>query len=234
MIKRIMLGGKEIAYELHRKKVKNINLRVRADGSMSVSANHAVSMAVVEEFLLSKEKLILRALARIDARNAQQPKPLCYTDGELIRVLGRDYVLRVRKGTQNGVALDGETLTLTVKDAEDSEQKRCLIERWLESLCRETVTMLCEAVYPKFVAYGVAYPTLRFRHMTSRWGSCHVQKGIVTFNYKLVEYPMDCIEYVVIHEMTHFLQADHSKRFYQLLSSFLPDWQTRRTALRGD
>ena len=63
------------------------------------------------------------------------------------------------------------------------------------------------------------------------WGNCQPKRKILTFNYTLVKAPIDCIEYVVAHEFTHFLYADHSKLFYNQLAAIMPDWKARQTEL---
>ena len=107
------------------------------------------------------------------------------------------------------------------------------MDRWLMSICKDTIQSLCDAVYPKFQKYGVAYPTVRYRNMVSRWGSCQPKRCVLTFNYALVEAPISCIEYVVVHEFTHFLQPNHSKMFYQQLAMFMPDWEERKKMLEN-
>ena len=88
--------------------------------------------------------------------------------------------------------------------------------------------------YPAFQARGVAYPkTVRFRDMKSRWGSCAPAKGAVTFNLRLAFYPPECAEYVVVHELAHFLETGHNARFWAVVAAVLPDWKARRKMLRG-
>ena len=67
--------------------------------------------------------------------------------------------------------------------------------------------------------------------MISRWGSCQPKRKILTFNIALLEAPLSCIEYVATHEFVHFLQPDHSRKFYQYLSMFMPDWKERKNEL---
>ena len=74
-------------------------------------------------------------------------------------------------------------------------------------------------------------PALRIRSMETRWGSCLAQKGIITLNKRLLEAPRHCIEYVVMHELCHFLHPDHSKRFYAFLTTLMPDWRERKSIL---
>lgn len=227
----IELNHRQIEYELQRKPVKNLNLRIKPDGSVFLSANETVSAASIEEFLREKTEYILKAIDYYAEIERYAPKAKQYIDGESFRVLGRDQRLVVIKGKSNSVSSDGVHLTLSVKSTDDYALKQRTIDRWLQRRCKDTIRELCENAYPKFQKYGVAFPELRYRNMVSRWGSCQPKRGVLTFNYLLIEAPVSCIEYVVVHEFTHFLCPSHSKEFYTLLSTFMPDWQERKQVL---
>lgn len=175
----ILLRNQIVIYDLQYKKVKNINLRIKHNGEICVSANKRVSQKVVNEFLLSKEDFIIRALEKCKNKSDVLPK-IYFCEDEIQNII-----------------LD-----------------------------------LCEKVYPKFEKQGVKYPKIKFRKMVSRWGSCHTIKGILTFNTFLMYAPIECIEYVVLHEFTHFLQANHSDKFYKELEKVCPDWKTRKRKLK--
>lgn len=231
MIKEIVLNGKRIEYELQRKEVKNINLRIKADRTIFLSANPHVSEQIIEDFIKSKSEYILKALAHYEELAKYAPKPKQYVDGETYSILGHDRRLKVVNGKKNKIEYDESYITLTVKDSNDFALKKKMMDRWLMEICKGTVQSLCDAIYPKFQKYGIAYPTVRYRNMVSRWGSCQPKRCILTFNYALVEAPISCIEYVVVHEFTHFLQPNHSKKFYQQLAMFMPDWEERKKIL---
>lgn len=231
MKKTIILSGQRIEYNLTRKKVKNINLRIKSDGSVNVSANNRVSAEYIERFLLIHEDFILNALERFEAKKANMPKPQSFECGELVAVLGRKVPLIVVKSSKNVASFQKEDLMLAVKDINDIEAKRKTLDKFLRELCRETVMGLCLKVYSIFKDYNVDFPEIKYRAMVSRWGSCQSQGGILTFNYALVHAPLPCIEYVVMHEFTHFLHPDHSKAFYDRLTAFMPDWKNRKQAL---
>jgi len=231
MIKTINLNGREIRYNLERKNVKNINLRIKADQSINISASVRVSDSVIEEFLNAKAEYILRALDHYAEIAKYAPKPKQYVDGESFKILGHDRRLRVVQGKCNAIENDESYITLTVKDPADLELKKKTMDRWMKNYCKEILRAVCESVYPKFQKYGVEFPELRFRNMVSRWGSCQPKRKILTFNIALIEAPLSCIEYVVTHEFTHFLQPNHSKKFYGQLAMFMPDWQERKKIL---
>ncbi len=86
--------------------------------------------------------------------------------------------------------------------------------------------------YPPFRELGVPWPQIRIRKMTSRWGSCHTARGIITYSTMLAERPEKAAEYVVVHEFAHFLVPNHSARFYETVASVMPDWRERKELLR--
>ena len=114
------------------------------------------------------------------------------------------------------------------KNAEQKENIKYRTEDELKRL----INALCEKAYPYYEKYGIKYPTIKFRKMKTRWGSCHTIKGILTFNTQLIYAPIECVEYVVWHEFTHFLQANHSDKFYKELEKVYPDWRTSRKKLK--
>ncbi len=227
----IELLGRTVEYEFHRKKVKNINLRIRTDGSISVSANSRVPLKTIEEFLISNESYILKALDRFSARAENDRSELEYNDGEYVTVLGYKVPLKVIKGNKNFAELTSDGVVLTVRDSDDVELKRKTFFTFLDEVCRRTVIELCDKIYPVFKEKNVEYPTVKFRRMRTKWGICRPERKELTFSYMLAVAPVECIEYVVYHEFNHFLHPNHSKAFYNSLYELLPDWKERKKRL---
>ncbi len=180
MVKRITHNNTIIEYDLRYKKVKNINVRIKPDGSVNVSANKRVPEKIIDEFIKSKSDFIIKALEKY--KNIKDIKP--------------------------------------IQHFEEDKLKSFILE-------------LCEKVYPYYRQKGITFPTVKFRKMTSRWGSCHTEKGILTFNINLIFAPKECVEYVVLHEFTHFLVPNHSKEFYIELEKVCPDWKQKRKMLKA-
>lgn len=231
MIKDIILNERKVQYTLERKNVKNINLRIKPDQSIYVSANKQVPVSQIEKFIVSKSDYIVKALERYAEIAKYSQKSKLYVDGESFRILGHNLRLKVVQDNKNRVSSDGSYITLTVKDLCDTELKERTMNKWLKQQSKEVVLAACESVYPKFQKYGIEFPIIKFRSMVSRWGSCQPSRGILTFNASLIEVPYFCIEYVVVHEFTHFLQPNHSKKFYAQLAMFMPDWKERKKVL---
>ena len=176
------INGRILEYTLERKKVKNLNLRIRRDGSVYVSANRSVPLEEIENFLRSKSDFIFKAVEHYSEVISQKKSPKQFIDGESFRVLGHDLRLKVLRGAKNEVRSDGVFITLRVKDPFDTAMKERVFRKWLFDLCRGTVTELCEAVYPKFRKYGIDFPEIKFRNMVSRWGSCMPRRKVLTFS----------------------------------------------------
>ena len=111
---------------------------------------------------------------------------------------------------------------------ESAPRKQYYTEKELISL----ITELCRRVYPYFEKRGVPYPEIKFRNMVSQWGNCRPKESVLTFNKNLMFAPLECIEYVVLHEFTHFLVANHSKEFYGELSRVCPDYKELKNKLK--
>ncbi len=176
----IDLGQRTIEYNLEYKRVKNINLRIKSDLSVYVSASKRVSVSEIERFIKSKAEFILRALNKFE-----------------------------------------------------NSPKKERAQYFVEDEIRDVILGICKKVYPCFEGRGIKYPVIKFRKMVSRWGSCNYVKGILTFNTKLMYAPYECIEYVVLHEFCHFLQANHSKKFYEELAKVCPSHKELRKVMRG-
>ena len=227
MKRTISLNGIPTVYTLERKRVKNVNLRVRG-GEVFVSAPRWVPSAVIEGFLRERADFILGALERTE----RTPFPPC-EDGAPLPWRGRTLTLALGRGSRSSARVEGGVLRLGVRDAQDAEGVRRALDRWYraesEALCLEAFDRL----YPQFAALGVPRPEIRMRAMRSCWGNCRPAKKVVTFNARLAAVPEDCVEYVVAHELTHFLHADHSPAFYAALARVIPDWKARRRDLRA-
>ena len=225
----LKIGEETLSYELERKKIKRLNLRVRGDGTVHVSAPLQMSMTFIEQFLREKSAWIESARARVGARQAP---PLSLITGDVIPIEGTPHTLLVQKGKQDVKRLDG-MLILNVKDPTDDAERLRVFRRFVKAEASRVLGERVRAIYPYFAPRVTAFPTLSFRWMTSRWGSCTAAKNHITLNEKLLFVAPALADYVIFHEFCHFRHQDHSAAFYAHLSSFLPDHAARRRALRA-
>lgn len=225
------VNGHLIAYELTYKRVKNVNIRVKADGTVAVSAPQRVSRGQIESILISRADFILNALEKYAALPQTAPQEPHYRSGDALWLLGTPRVLQVRQGKVNRVEQTESELVLTVRDREDEALRVRTVETFYKAYCLEITKQLVHRVQPVLQPLGVPVPEVKVRSMTSRWGSCKPSAKRVTFARQLIEAPLPCVEYVVWHEMVHFVHPNHSADFYRVLAAFLPDWKVRREQL---
>ena len=98
----------------------------------------------------------------------------------------------------------------------------------LDEAVEKGFTEILDELYPLVGKCGVKLPQLRIRNMKTRWGSCLPGKGMVTLNRRLIELPRNCIEYVVMYELCHFVHPNHSEEYYGFLGSLMPDLKERK------
>jgi len=230
MKKIIYLDGRKVAYDLDRKKVKNINLRIRFDCSIYVSANDDTPINKIEDFMRDKSAYILSALDKYKKISKKAENKHNYVTGESFKYLGKELRLVVKKGKRS-ISSDGECLTLSVRNVKDTALKERLVKKWYYTQCCEVAMDIFIEMYQIFKKYHVTMPSLVLRNMVSRWGSCRPKRGIITLNKRLIEAPRNAFEYVVMHEFIHFLYPNHSRDFYGMLSKLMPDWKTRKKLL---
>lgn len=229
----VLTADGEIEYVLERKKVKNINLRVKPDCSVYVSAPHRAAVREIEGFIKAKSKYIRRAEEYYRSRPQQKAAELQYVSGEVIKLLGTDVELKILNGSRDFSERNGSVLYLHVKDTEDIRRRQKLFNAWLDEVCRDIFTDIMRDVHGRFSEYRLPFPQLKLRTMTSRWGSCHPGKKIITLNRRLIEAPRHCIEQVVTHEFCHFVYPDHGKDFYALLQRMYPEWRYSKAVLES-
>lgn len=244
--------GEVYPYELYLGGVKRINLRVRTDGSIRMSAPSWTTQARREAFLAEHAPRLVDAVKRYRAKTQRSEPIEVYRDGGRIAYLGELLTLRVATAPSNRrrravCMLDREdeprTLTVSVKGKAGETEIGQAVREWkrerllalIEQYRKTLVEPAFARVLPRYerpsVRYIVRPNAIRVHAMTSRWGSCNHSKGNLNFNLWLINAPVSCIEYVLIHEFAHFIHPDHSPSFHALLDALMPDWRVRRKRL---
>ena len=222
-------GGETLFYTLERKPVINLNLRVKADGSVVVSAHPKIPLKLVEDFLIQKWDFIQKALRTFAQNQSTAP----WQDGDPFPLLDETLTLRLEQGAENTARREGDLLVVTVQDPQNS----ALVDAAIDGFLLETAKALFPAVVAEQLTlaapYGVTMPAVRARKMKSRWGSCLPGKKMVTLNTLLLTKPRECLDYVALHELCHFVQPNHSTTFQLLMTNLMPDWKLRRSLLLG-
>ncbi|MDP4013138.1 MAG: SprT family zinc-dependent metalloprotease [Candidatus Nanopelagicales bacterium] len=167
--------------------------------------------------------------ARLQATERQTPREM--VTGESHYVWGIRHRLKVieRPGRAH-VETDADRLILYVRPGADSAARMAVLQGWQREQLRDRISGLVEKWQP---LVGRSVSRWNIRRMKTRWGSCNCETGSIWFNLELAKKHPDCLEFVVVHEMTHLLERSHGERFTKLMDGFMPDWRARRDQLNS-
>lgn len=206
--------------ELLRKRIKNINLRINLDGEVKVSAPARVPIELIHRFLDEKKDWI--RVRRLQLQSREMTRVPEYINGELHSFLGQPHQFFLHEySNKRQVSIIDDCLHCYVMGNKDAEE----IRRLLQDFYRKQLQALLPGLMTTWSAImGVRVQSFGVKAMKTRWGSCNPQKGRIWINLHLIHQPIECIVYVVVHELVHLLEASHNARFYALMAQFLPDW----------
>lgn len=219
-IQSFAFGSKEINYELSFQDRKTLGIRVYPNCKVKVIAPFDTPDEKLYSKLREKAPWIIKQQLDFLSYHPLTP-PRKYVNGETHLYLGRQYKLRIEKAIANDVKLFRGRLLVLKK--ENTSPKNLLTDWYREKATIHFEDTL-KKIFPLFVRYDISEPELQIRHMSTRWGSC-TTKGKVILNPELIKAPKGSIEYVIIHELCHLIHHNHTKAFYELQESIMPDWK---------
>ena len=208
-----------------KKDVKNITLKVRPNGEAILTAPNSASDEHIKFIIQKRAKWIAQKRAFFASFKMPQKE---YVSGEDFRYLGRSYRLKVVQSKEERIKLQRGYLELFVKDKSDLKRRENLIYEWYHEKAMIYFFNILQE-FNKIVKQDIK--SVKIRQMKTRWGSCNPYKSYINLNIELIKKPKACIEYVVFHELAHLLYPDHSKKFYDYLTLYMPDWQKRKEIL---
>lgn len=222
---------KILGYEVHRKKVKNINLRIRPNMEIYISAPMNLHSDYIENFIRSKKKWIKQVLKKIEEAKQNQ-LPSQYLSGEKHKYLGKEYELEVKQGNSNRVSLKEGKIILTVISNifENSDEKKKVMEKWYFENAQK---VFVNAIQKWLEILDESIEKLSIKPMKSRWGSCNHVKRYINLNTELIKRTQFEIEYVVLHELTHLKYPNHGKGFYRYIENYMPNYKMAEKMLNA-
>lgn len=227
----IEYANKIIDFVVKRKKVKNVNLNIKPDMTIEVTANDRVPLDFICDFVKTKGAWILKNVKTFQDVQPYRQSEREYVSGETFKYLGKQYRLRVMQEEEEKVKYFRGFIYLYVKDTENVNRKAKLIDEWYREKAQKTFHESLAKMFPLVQKYGVDKPNMDLRSMKARWGSALTEKNTILLNTDLIKAPKYCIDYVVLHELIHFKYNDHSDNFYKMLYSLMPDWEKRKAIL---
>ena len=211
-----------------KKRMKNIRLTVSKAGKIAVSMPYSVSYSYAYEFLMRKREWLNSQLNKV---LLNQSKDAChFINNGNIFLLGSNYPLTVEQSTRNKVFFDNG-FTIFSKDLKP-EFIRQLFIKWCKKYFLDFFTNRVNYIYSK-TFNNTLYPTIKIKTMKSMWGNCNFVKRVITLNLYLAKARIECIDYVITHELAHLIHHNHSKDFHTLMTQLMPDWKVRKKLLNN-
>lgn len=228
----IQYGNKTIEFTIERKNVQNVNLNIKPDMTIEVSAHERVPLHFICDFVKGKGDWISRHVKNFENVKPHKQSEREYVSGESFKYLGKQYRLRVQVAEKEEVVKYFRGfIYLYVKNKNNFNRKEKLMEKWYHAKAHQVFSDSLEKMYSLVQKYDIPKPKIELRVMKARWGSALVDTNTILLNSELIKAPKHCIDYVVLHELIHFKYNDHSDSFYKMLYSLIPDWEKRKKIL---
>lgn len=225
----VRYGTETIPFDLAFRPRKELAISVHPDRSVKVVAPEARTVDEVLVRVQRKAAWIVKQRRHFDKFHPL-PHERRFLNGETHFYLGRQYRLRVRAAAAESVKLKGSFLLVETPGFQDTGRVSELIDGWYRQHAENIFKLTLERCLRERPSLLILSPRIVIRRMAKRWGSC-TGTGNVLINPELIKTPLDCIEYLILHEICHLRIHNHGPAFYRLLTRFMPDWQRRKARL---
>ena len=212
--------------QIIKKDIKNITLKVKPTCEVILTAPLLTTDEHIEYILKKRQDWISKKIAFYTANYKPQIKE--YVSGENFKYLGKNYRLKIIQSDDECVKLQRGYIQIFIKNKSNLEKKKKLLNDWY-LLKAENYFKKIIAKYSNIV--NVNIQNIRIRQMKTRWGSCNSAKSYINLNSELIKKPSNAIEYVIFHELAHLIHPNHSREFYNYLSTYMSDWRKRKSRL---
>jgi predicted metal-dependent hydrolase len=212
------------------KDIKNLHIGVYPPvGRVRVAAPLRLDDVAVRLAVIQRLAWIRKQRVRLQSADRQSQREM--VTGESHYLWGIRYRLKViEQPGRAHLSVAGKRLELRMPAETSAEQRRTVLDRWYRAQLKAVIPDLIATWEP---IIGRTVPAWTIRRMKTKWGSCNRETGHLWFNVELAKKHPDCLEYIIVHEMTHLLERNHTERFTTLMDQHLPDWRSRRDQLNG-
>jgi predicted metal-dependent hydrolase len=223
---KITIGDIEI--EVIQKDIKNVHLSVYPPhGRVRISAPLHMDLDMLRLYSISRLAWIRKHQKKIQSQPREAKRE--YLSKESHYYLGKRYLLVVNsQATANTVRLKHNTIELNVRPNIETTKKKELLELWYRNQLKEIVKKLI-AKWEPIISVKVA--EFGIKKMKTKWGTCNSEASRIWINLELAKKPIQCIEYIVVHELVHFLERNHTNRFVSIMNQHLPNWRELKDEL---
>lgn len=226
MVSTITLG--DIVVQVTRKDIKNVHLSVYPPhGGVRIAAPRRMNLDTIRLFAIAKLAWIKKQQRSLRAQNRETPRE--FLDRESHYVWGKRYLLKiVEESGIPSIKTKGKSLILRIKPGSSESRRNSALSDWYREQVREESALLL-AKWEKRI--GVKVNRVYVQHMKTKWGSCNRQTGSIRLNTELAKKPPECLEYIIVHELIHFIERHHGERFVALMNQYMPGWRVYRNRL---
>jgi predicted metal-dependent hydrolase len=232
--RQVPFGRSVIGYRIqHSDRRRTVTIAVDPSAGVILKAPSDAPVRRLDDIVTKKAHWILQRLMEF-RELGPAPAPKEFVPGESYGYLGRTYRLKIARSAVAWpiASLRGAFLSVVLPRAEVAQEREVVVRRAIVSWYRrQAERRLAERVAIYAERAGLHSPTVLVRDQEKRWGSCNT-KGELRFNWRVMMVPMSLVDYVVAHEVCHLVVRDHSKPFWKLLRTILPDYEERRARLR--
>jgi predicted metal-dependent hydrolase len=222
----IELGN--ISVEVVQKDIKNLHLSVYPPkGRVRIAAPSRMKLDTIRIYAISKLSWIKKQQAKILSQKREAPRE--YLTKESHYYLGKRYLLKVIElDTVPIVNLAHNTIELYVRPGSSTEKRKEVLETWYREQLREKSADIIAQWEKKM---KIKVESFGIKKMKTKWGTCNEAAKRIWLNFELIKKPIECIEYIVVHEMVHFKERNHNDRFVAHMNHFLPEWKQLKSEL---
>lgn len=223
-----LFNGKTVDITVKRKRIRNIYLKVLPDTSVELSVPLRADSGEILTFLTEHKKWIEKAILKFKDNETIKDTVV---SGGVVTILGIKYFVFVYRSNADKVIKDGFTICVYSTKYQDKEYIKKQYEKYFYENALKYFEMVIDKYYSEIQKYNIAKPILKVKILKSKWGSCLPKERKITLNLLLYKTKPECIEYVVLHELTHLLFLGHSKQFYKFIEKIMPDYKTNEKML---
>lgn len=226
-------SNKKITVSIDRKQMKTCRLKVYPDRTVAFSIPIDVTNEWVSDYLRQKSGWIETKLEKFAATKGYASTNIIRT-GYSIKMFGEDLIFMVFVSPKNCIYVEGKNICIGNENPNNQDRLLKQFEAWWRKESLAYFESSLANLYPIIKKYGKPYPKIQIKKMKTLWGSCSVKRNVITLNQYLIKAKPACIDYVILHELVHFIYPNHSKQFYDFLSIYMPDWKERKMVLDHD
>lgn len=223
----IILNNIEI--QVTKKNIKNLHLSViPPNGVVKISAPTEITDDAIIAFASSRLTWIKTQIANFKKQERESKRE--YVSGESFYLFGKRYLLNINKGTKNNLLIENDRAVLTLKTNITDKQKYNFVSLYYR---RQLKSFLQKSIDDWSRKISLFPDSWQIKEMKTKWGSCTKNKKKLWFNLQLAKKPIECIEYVVLHELIHLKYEKHNNDFISMLTTYMPNWQERKDLLNS-